>query len=395
MLRKAAMLLAGALVAVLIAAGAGADHARAVAVGEPLEVQVRVMARGTNDGTGRVEFGLQQIQADGEWGETKFPKGRYMTPELIAAGRWTDSSPLIVSVTTPLVYDSIAPGDMMATDDSMDRALPWREERSLSTIVVIIVARGTNDGTGRVEFGVQQREVSGYGGIRLGRGRYMTPALIADGGWKRATPVTVAVPLWNGVNQIARGTQVGDWYVRWTNDPEYGFQTVDVLNGNAQRALGYSSRLLLTQRIWLRCIWSPDRDPHAGYELEAMVHWNEYDAWLYRDDPIEEGPHSFQYRIGFTDRVDEADWYFFHLDNDDYDLTDPDEFWEYTALDVSRAPDPKQFVDDLMWGAARGETAVFRSAGRALVFNLAGLTSVVRHLSRCYVPPPVQAGYGR
>ena len=396
MLRKAAMLLAGALAAVLIAAGAGPDHARAVAVGEPLETQVRVMARGT--GKGSVEFGLRQIQVDGKWGEIKFPTARFLNPAKIAAGGWARSSAVSVTVSTRLVYVTEDAGDSMATDDSMATHWlnePWsRDALAVSTVVVTILARGTNDGTGRVEFGIQQRWVGGaWSDLKSGEARFMTPALIADGGWKHATPVKVAVPLWRAENEIARGTQSGDWHARWTTDRKTGYQTVEVVNGYSRRALGCPDAELTlgARRIMLRCVgdWS------RGYELEAVVHWNDLGRWL-GDDRISEGPYQVRHRIGFTDRVREVDWHFFHLKIDDFDFDDPEVLEEFALRDSARAPDPKQFVDDLMWGAARGqgETVILQSTGRTLVFNLAGLTSVVRHLDRCYKRPPVQAGYG-
>ena len=59
---------------------------------------------------------------------------------------------------------------------------------------VRVTARGTESGS--VEFAIQQRMPDGTWSERItGRGRFMTPALIAEQQWKNATSVTVSVPL--------------------------------------------------------------------------------------------------------------------------------------------------------------------------------------------------------
>ena len=61
-------------------------------------VDVRVTARGTADGTGRVEFAIQQRLPNGEWGERKTGSVRYMTPALIAEGTWKNATPVQIEI---------------------------------------------------------------------------------------------------------------------------------------------------------------------------------------------------------------------------------------------------------------------------------------------------------
>ena len=58
-------------------------------------LEVRVAAQLLSDG--RMEFALQERQADGSWGERRLPRGRFF-PADTRVGRWLGSSPLTVSV---------------------------------------------------------------------------------------------------------------------------------------------------------------------------------------------------------------------------------------------------------------------------------------------------------
>ena len=58
-------------------------------------LEVRVAAQLLADG--RMEFALQERQANGEWGERRLPRGRFF-PADTRVGRWLGSSPLTVSV---------------------------------------------------------------------------------------------------------------------------------------------------------------------------------------------------------------------------------------------------------------------------------------------------------
>lgn len=58
------------------------------------EVTVRIAARRLADG--RIEFALQQRQADGNWGERLLPARRFF-PAGAAPGEWLVSSPVTVS----------------------------------------------------------------------------------------------------------------------------------------------------------------------------------------------------------------------------------------------------------------------------------------------------------
>ncbi|MDE0652093.1 MAG: hypothetical protein OXI26_00370 [bacterium] len=71
------------------------------------EAEVRIVARRRADG--RIEFGLQQRGAGGEWGERSLPTRRFF-PADVAVGRWLSSSPLRVTE-LPAVYDEFTLGE--------------------------------------------------------------------------------------------------------------------------------------------------------------------------------------------------------------------------------------------------------------------------------------------
>ena len=103
------------------------------ASGSGHETEVRITAALAADG--RIEFALQQREADDGWGERLLPRARFF-PATIAAGRWLVSTPLTVR----------APG---VGDDAEGAE-------------VRITAQRLADG--RTEFALQQREADdGWG----------------------------------------------------------------------------------------------------------------------------------------------------------------------------------------------------------------------------------------
>ena len=68
-------------------------------------IEVRIAVQRLADG--RTEFGLQQREADGEWGERLVPPLRFV-PATVAVGRWLSSTPLTVSVAEPEASPAMA-----------------------------------------------------------------------------------------------------------------------------------------------------------------------------------------------------------------------------------------------------------------------------------------------
>ena len=115
------------------------------------ETEVRITAALGADG--RIEFALQQREADDSWSERLLPRARFF-PATIAAGRWLVSTPLTVR----------APG---AGDDAEGAE-------------VRITAQRFADG--RTEFALQQREA----GRRVGRAAAAAGAVLPRHGHGRA-----------------------------------------------------------------------------------------------------------------------------------------------------------------------------------------------------------------
>ena len=79
----------------------GTEDAADSAQGAGEDVEVRIVARLRADGS--IEFGLQQRQADGGWGERLLPRVRFF-PAATTVERWLSSSPLTVnSPLTPIL----------------------------------------------------------------------------------------------------------------------------------------------------------------------------------------------------------------------------------------------------------------------------------------------------
>ena len=144
----AACLLAASIVAVVSAAAGGQDSESGVVV--------RIVARKAPDG--RVEFGLQQRQADASWGEQMLPPQRFF-PTTATVGRWLASSPLTTTE---------------------------------SGVVVRIVARKAPDG--RVEFGLQQRQADASWGEQVLPPQRFFPTTATVGRWLASSPLTARPP---------------------------------------------------------------------------------------------------------------------------------------------------------------------------------------------------------
>ena len=112
---------------------------------------VRIVARKLE--SGRIEFGLQQRQADDTWGGRQLPRVRFF-PTTATVGRWLASSPL-----------------------------------ELSAGEVRIVARKLE--SGRIEFGLQQRQADDtWGDRRLPRVRFF-PTTATVGRWLASSALAV------------------------------------------------------------------------------------------------------------------------------------------------------------------------------------------------------------
>ena len=123
--------------------------------------EVRIVARKLSNN--RIEFGLQQRQADDSWGDRRLPSSRFF-PADVAVGRWLRSSPLTIGVAAT-------------------------SSRSATEVVVRIVARKIADG--RVEFALR-KQISGdtYSGPLLPRAR-LFPTTATVGRWLQSTPISV------------------------------------------------------------------------------------------------------------------------------------------------------------------------------------------------------------
>ena len=122
--------------------------------------EVRIVARLLANE--KVEFGLQQRQADDSWGDRRLPRVRFF-PADASVGRWLSSSPITVK---------IAAADAAARD-----------------VEVRIVARLLANG--KIEFGLQPRQAdSSWGDRRLPRVRFF-PTGARVGRWLSSSPLTV------------------------------------------------------------------------------------------------------------------------------------------------------------------------------------------------------------
>ena len=161
----------GAAIAVVLVAATSVFVTTAVAGQDTTDGsgEVRIVARKLD--SGRIEFGLQQRQADNSWGDRQLPRVRFF-PTTARVGHWLASSALDLSV-----------GE------------------------VRIVARKLE--SGRVEFGLQQRQAdNSWGDRQLPRVRFF-PTTARVGHWLASSSLTLRAPQATG--QYTAST-VGDTY---------------------------------------------------------------------------------------------------------------------------------------------------------------------------------------
>ena len=137
---------------------AGGDSSDAVA---PAGADVRIVARKLANG--KIEFGLQQQRNDDSWGDRRLPRAR-LFPATAQVGQWLRSTPLTVSVASSA--DALA-----------------------ENIGVRIIARKTS--SGRVEFGLQQRDDDGSWGDRQLPSRRFFPTGATVDRWLVSSPLTL------------------------------------------------------------------------------------------------------------------------------------------------------------------------------------------------------------
>ena len=137
-----------------------------VAVTSPAAAQqagdeVRIVARKLDNG--KVEFALQQRQADDSWGDRQLPSKR-LFPTTATVGRWLQSTPLTVRV-------------------------PAAARTSATDVAVRIVARKLDNG--KVEFALQQRQADDSWGDRQLPSRRLFPTTATVGRWLQSTPISI------------------------------------------------------------------------------------------------------------------------------------------------------------------------------------------------------------
>lgn len=138
------------------------DDADEAATAESGTDTVRLVARLLD--TGKIEFGLQQVQHDNTWGDRVFPRAR-LFPADTPVGRWLVSSAITLSVSE--------------SADAFDEDVTVR----------IVARRGSDD---RVEFGLQQSDDGGTTwGDRILPPRRFFPARASVDRWLGSSNITV------------------------------------------------------------------------------------------------------------------------------------------------------------------------------------------------------------
>ena len=132
----------------------GGVVATAPATGQEAGSEVRIVARKL--ASGKIEFGLQQRDADDSWGDRLLPRAR-LFPTTAPVDRWLRSSPLTLTV-----------GE------------------------VRIVARKLAGG--KIEFGLQQRDADDSWGDRLLPRARLFPTTAPVDRWLRSSPLTLTAP---------------------------------------------------------------------------------------------------------------------------------------------------------------------------------------------------------
>ena len=147
------------------------------------EAEVRIVARKLD--SGRIEFGLQQRQADNTWGNRQLPRVRFF-PTTATVNRWLASSPLDLSVgEARIVARKLESGrvefglQQRRTDDSWgDRQLPRVRffpttatvNRWLASSPLTLTAGRADDGPGQIGDRQATRSATGYTEITGGDG---------------------------------------------------------------------------------------------------------------------------------------------------------------------------------------------------------------------------------
>jgi len=142
--------------------GTSTDTSTTTTAPDPATDTVRLVARLLENG--KIEFGLQQWQHDGDWSDRIFPRAR-LYPADTAVGRWLVSSAITLSVS--------------------DSASAFADDTH-----VRIIARKLSDG--RVEFGLQQSDDGGstWGEQMLPTRRYF-PASATALRWLGSSNITI------------------------------------------------------------------------------------------------------------------------------------------------------------------------------------------------------------
>ena len=139
------------------------------------DAEVRIVARKLD--SGRIEFGLQQRQADNTWGNRQLPRVRFF-PTTATVNRWLASSPLDLSVgEARIVARKLESGriefglQQRRTDDSWgDRQLPRVRffpttatvNRWLASSPLTLTASRADDGPGQIGDRQATRSATGY-----------------------------------------------------------------------------------------------------------------------------------------------------------------------------------------------------------------------------------------
>lgn len=119
------------LLACLAALVAGGVLVPAASVGtQESDATIRIVAQRLEDG--RVEFGVQQQQPNGTWGDRLLPRARYF-PASTEVGRWLHSSPIDLASTGTIqsTPTTTAPRTGLHVADSY-----WSDDRSEYYVVI-------------------------------------------------------------------------------------------------------------------------------------------------------------------------------------------------------------------------------------------------------------------
>ena len=181
-------------------------------------LEVRVAAQLLADG--RMEFALQERQADGSWGERRLPRGRFF-PANPRVGRWLASSPLTVSVPGAVTPGGTATPTPSATECSAETTAA----RVTASIALVRTSqgRGTAFYIGDSEWVTAEHVVTGATSVRLSNAAMDVTATVTG---VRAD-VDLAV--------LAAGTSAAA--LSWGETPRTGADALVIGYGAGQRTL--------------------------------------------------------------------------------------------------------------------------------------------------------------